>query len=188
LPLGHRSVVARPDRPELRDLLNLILKQWIWYQPFCLSMMETEARSVLADYKSAPNRQMTTAYTVRPAHRAAFVGVMSIDGSCPQVGPDDNPNAFPGLLGAMRARIGFDAVLNTSSNIRGQPLVCTPVQAVNVLLELGGRLAGDWSVSSPRPFVNVTACDPLNRGLRLSSGDGHAVIRGVAPGLRRWRP
>ena len=33
--LGHRSVLARPDRPDLRDRLNLVLKRRVWYQPFC---------------------------------------------------------------------------------------------------------------------------------------------------------
>ena len=40
--LGHRSVLARPDRPELRDRLNLVLKRRVWYQPFCPSMLESE--------------------------------------------------------------------------------------------------------------------------------------------------
>ena len=41
--LGHRSVLARPDRIELRDRLNLVLKRRVWYQPFCPSMLESEA-------------------------------------------------------------------------------------------------------------------------------------------------
>ena len=41
--LGNRSVLARPDRPDLRDRLNLVLKRRVWYQPFCPSMLESEA-------------------------------------------------------------------------------------------------------------------------------------------------
>src|SRR5207244_10555770 len=54
--LGHRSVLARPDRPEIRDRLNLVLKQRVWYQPFCPSMLETDARNVLSGYHGRPNR------------------------------------------------------------------------------------------------------------------------------------
>ena len=48
--LGHRSVLARPDRLDLRDRLNLVLKRRVWYQPFCPSMLESEAPRVLADW------------------------------------------------------------------------------------------------------------------------------------------
>ena len=41
--LGQRSVLARPDRPALRDRLNLVLKRRVWYQPFCPSMLESAA-------------------------------------------------------------------------------------------------------------------------------------------------
>ncbi len=41
--LGHRSVLARPDRLDVRDRLNLVLKRRVWYQPFCPSMLESEA-------------------------------------------------------------------------------------------------------------------------------------------------
>ena len=48
--LGHRSVLARPDRTDLRDRLNLVLKRRVWYQPFCPSMLESEAPRLLADW------------------------------------------------------------------------------------------------------------------------------------------
>jgi carbamoyltransferase len=101
-------------------------------------MLEAEARSVLSDYKGAPIRHMTTAYTVRPQCRPALAGVLSIDGSCrPQVVPDEDPSLFGALLRAVRGRLGFGAVLNTSFNIHGRPLVCTPADAVEVLVQSG---------------------------------------------------
>ena len=48
--LGHRSVLARPDRPALRDRLNLVLKRRVWYQPFCPSMLESDARAALLGF------------------------------------------------------------------------------------------------------------------------------------------
>ena len=54
--LGHRSVLARPDRLDLRDRLNLVLKRRVWYQPFCPSMLESEAPRVLADWTGGRNR------------------------------------------------------------------------------------------------------------------------------------
>ena len=54
--LGHRSVLARPDRPALRDRLNLVLKRRVWYQPFCPSMLESEGPRLLADWTGSRNR------------------------------------------------------------------------------------------------------------------------------------
>ena len=131
--LGCRSVLARPDHPELRERLNLVLKQRVWYQPFCPSMLEAEASRMLMDYTSPSNRFMTMAYLVAPEFRAALAGVTSVDGSCrPQVVQDNASGLFADLLWAMKARTGVGVVLNTSANIHGEPLVCTPAEAIQM--------------------------------------------------------
>jgi carbamoyltransferase len=136
--LGHRSVLARPDRPRLRDRLNVALKRRVWYQPFCPSILERDARMVLADFTGSPNRHMTMAYMVRPEYRDALSAVINIDGSCrPQMVPDDAPGRFRSLLEAVRSHIGVGAVLNTSFNVHGAPLVCTPHEAIEVFVETG---------------------------------------------------
>jgi carbamoyltransferase len=147
--LGQRSVLARPDRPNLRDRLNLVLKQRVWYQPFCPSLLESEARA-FSDYAGPTNRHMTMAFVVRPEWRERLSGVVNVDGSCrPQLVPDDDPGPFAALLRAARARWGVGAVLNTSFNIHGEPLVCTPEEALDVLVRSGAdALAiGDWLVT-----------------------------------------
>jgi carbamoyltransferase len=136
--LGHRSVLARPDRPALKDRLNLVLKRRVWYQPFCPSLLESDARRLFADWKGAPNRHMSTAYQVHEADRAALAGVINIDGSCrPQIVADDAPGEFADLLRALRARVGVGALLNTSFNLHGEPLVCTPQEALDVFRDCG---------------------------------------------------
>ena len=136
--LGHRSVLARPDRPDIRHRLNLELKRRVWYQPFGPSILERDARQVFCDWKGAPNRHMTTAYEVDPAHRARLEGVVSVDGSCrAQVVPDEHDGPFTRLLKNLRRRIGIGAVLNTSFNLHGQPLVCTPEDAIAVYRQNG---------------------------------------------------
>jgi carbamoyltransferase len=150
--LGHRSVLARPDRPELRDRLNLVLKRRVWYQPFCPSMLESEAVRLLTDLTSRRNRSMTMAYEVASEHRSALAGVISIDGTCrPQLVADEDASAFGELLRGARTRWGTGAVLNTSFNIHGEPLVCSPVEAVDVFLRSGAdHLAiGPFLVNRP---------------------------------------
>jgi carbamoyltransferase len=136
--LGHRSVLARPDRLDLRDRLNLALKRRVWYQPFCPSMLESEAPRLLADWTGGRNRSMTMAYKVAEAHRARLAGVMSVDGTCrPQLVADGDGGPFAELLREVRRRWDMSAVLNTSFNIHGEPLVCSPGEAVDVFLRSG---------------------------------------------------
>jgi carbamoyltransferase len=136
--LGHRSVLARPDRPDVRDRLNLALKRRVWYQPFCPSMLESEAARLLTDWTGGRNRAMTMAYEVAPCSRSRLAGVISTNGTCrPQVIDDDAPGGFAAVLREARARWGIGVVLNTSFNIHGEPMVCSPDDAIDVFLRAG---------------------------------------------------
>jgi carbamoyltransferase len=136
--LGYRSVLARPDRLDIRDRLNLALKRRVWYQPFCPSILESEASRLLADWTGGRNRSMTMAYQIADEHKCHMAGVMSVDGTCrPQVVADDETGAFADLLREARRLWQVGAVLNTSFNIHGEPLVCSPTEAIDVFLRSG---------------------------------------------------
>src|SRR4029077_17403993 len=125
--LGNRSVLARPDRADVRDRLNLVLKRRVWYQPFCPSMLESEGVRLLDDWAGGRNHCMTMAYQVSACFRNRLAGVISVDGTCrPQFVPDEEPGEFAELLREARQRWGIGAVLNTSFNIHREPLVCSP--------------------------------------------------------------
>jgi carbamoyltransferase len=136
--LGHRSVLARPDRMQLRDRLNLVLKRRVWYQPFCPSLLESEAPRLLSDWDGGRNRVMTMAYQVREDERCRLSAVTSVDGTCrPQFVRDDDDGPFARLLREARRQWGSAVVLNTSYNIHGEPLVCSPREAVDVFIRSG---------------------------------------------------
>lgn len=136
--LGHRSVLARPDRRDLRDRLNLALKRRVWYQPFCPSMLESEGARVFRDWTGSRNRFMTMAYEVSPCYRERLAGVTSVDGTCrPQFVPDGETSEYAELLRQARRLWDVGAVLNTSFNIHGEPLVCSPAEAIDVFQRSG---------------------------------------------------
>lgn len=136
--LGHRSVLARPDRRDLRDRMNLALKRRVWYQPFCPSMLESEAPRVLSDWTGGRNRSMTMAYEVSRCQRDRLAGVISVDGTCrPQFVPDSDTGEYAELLRRAGRLWGVAAVLNTSFNIHGEPLVCAPAEAIDVFRRSG---------------------------------------------------
>ena len=136
--LGHRSVLARPDRRDLRDRLNLALKRRVWYQPFCPSLLDSEGSRIFSDWTGGRNRSMTMAYEVSPCYRDRMAGVTSVDGTCrPQFVPDSETSEYAELLRQAGQRWSVAAVLNTSFNIHGEPLVCSPDEAIDVFQRSG---------------------------------------------------
>jgi carbamoyltransferase len=110
----------------------------VWYQPFCPSMLESEAARLLTDWTGGRNRAMTMAYEVAPRCRSRLAGVISVNGTCrPHVIADDGAGAFADVLREARARWGVGALLNTSFNIHGEPMVCSPDEAADVFLRCG---------------------------------------------------
>ncbi len=136
--LGNRSILALPNSKRIRDLLNLRLKMRVWYQPFCPTMLEEEAPSYLEDY-DAPNRFMTMGYMVKDDRRDEVEGVISVDGSCRPQMVDGSSTRYGKLLGALKALTGRGVLLNTSFNLHGEPLVCSPQDAIDTLKRTGNE-------------------------------------------------
>lgn len=165
--LGQRSVLARPDRAALRDRLNLALKRRVWYQPFCPSMLDTEGPRLLTDWSGTRNRAMTMAHAVKAEYRAALAGVTSIDGTCrPHFVADDDTGPFAEVLREGRRRWGVGAVLNTSYNIHGEPLVCTPSEALDVFIRSGADALALGPFLVMRPGQPGDAAVPRQPGRR----------------------
>ncbi len=133
--LGARSIVAMSDSEKIKDNLNLKLKKRVWYQPFCPTMLDKDARDLLQNYNSRSNKFMTMAYTVREDMREVVKGVINIDGSCrPQI-LDSNETSYEKLLHEIKKLTGHGVILNTSFNIHGDPIVCSPEDAVKTLIK-----------------------------------------------------
>lgn len=135
--LGNRSILALPGSLETARRLNVLLKKRSWFQPFCPSMLEAEAGFFLSDYDGKPNRFMTMGYMTKPEHRDIIKGVIAADGSCrPQIVGSENPR-FKMLLEELARLTGHGVVLNTSFNIHGEPIVCTPDDALRAFAGSG---------------------------------------------------
>jgi carbamoyltransferase len=131
--LGARSIVARADSEAARDALNLRLKRRVWFQPFCPSILESEAPRLLADFRGPAdaNRHMTMGYLTTPEGRRALAGAIGPDGSCrPQLVAANPAEPWFRLLEAVRTRTGTGAVINTSLNVHGHPM---PDAAADIL-------------------------------------------------------
>jgi carbamoyltransferase len=99
-------------------------------------MLEEDASVYLEEYDN-PNRFMTMGYRVKDEYRDELEGVISVDGSCrPQVVCGDH-SGYGKLLSTLKELTGRGVVLNTSFNIHGEPLVCSPQDALDTLKRTG---------------------------------------------------
>jgi carbamoyltransferase len=123
--LGARSIVARADSIAARDDLNLRLKRRVWFQPFCPTILLSEAPELLADYRGPrdANLHMTMGFLTTPRGRAALAGAIGPDGSCrPQMVPENAADPWYRFLAQVKALTGTGAVINTSLNLHGKPM------------------------------------------------------------------
>ncbi len=139
--LGNRSVLAFPGDPENRNRINGIIKKRPYYQPFASSILESDADTLLEDYVSA-NRFMTSANVVRKEHYKDLEAASHIDHTTrPQiVGNGKNESSlYAGLIKEVKKHTGIGAVLNTSLNKHGRPIVLDPEEAIWTLENTGAR-------------------------------------------------
>ncbi len=149
--LGHRSILARADDPELRRRVSEGIKRREWYRPLAPVLCEEAASVVLGERAASAgiSRFMLGAWPVREAWREALGGVIHQDGSVrPQVvGAGDEDNRFlHRLLRCLWEQHGLPGVINTSFNVKGQPIIQRPERAI----EDGRRMGLDAVVLERR--------------------------------------
>jgi carbamoyltransferase len=126
--LGGRSILADPRRPEMRDRINARIKRRETFRPFAPAMLEER----VSDYFELSRRLpwMTEIVPVRPERQAELGAVVHVDGTArlQTVCATDSPT-FHSLIRAFEAQSGVPALLNTSFNVAGEPIVCSPADA-----------------------------------------------------------
>jgi carbamoyltransferase len=152
--LGARSIVAHPAVEKIKDKLNMRLKRRVWYQPFCPSMLLSAAQKVFSDFNGHPDPFMTNGYMVKEEFQKDMKAVIHIDGTCrPQVIAPDTPTAkcYRELLEEIDRRTGLGIILNTSFNLHGEPLVCSPQDALRTFIETKADyiVLGDYLARQP---------------------------------------
>jgi carbamoyltransferase len=125
--LGGRSILADPRRPEMRDRINALVKMREAFRPFAPAVLESEFANHFALDHASPF-MLETCDVISEIDLPA---ITHIDGSAriQTVNGDSNPR-FAKLLAEFYRRTGCPILLNTSFNMRGEPIVCTSVDAV----------------------------------------------------------
>jgi len=126
--LGARSIVASPADPDMKDRLNAI-KQREEFRPVAPAVLEERA----SEYFEAaqPDPFMLFVRNVRPEKASAIPSARHIDGTARvQTVSKEHAPAFHALIEAFARRTGVPVIVNTSFNTRGEPIVCTPEDAL----------------------------------------------------------
>lgn len=129
--LGARSILADPRRPEMRDRINALVKMREAFRPFAPAALESEAREHF-DLDHPSPFMLETCDVISPIDLPA---ITHIDGSArlQTVNARVNPR-FAALLEEFNRRTGCPIILNTSFNMRGEPIVCTPNDALSCFI------------------------------------------------------
>jgi len=132
--LGNRSILADPRDPDMKEKLNKRVKFREWFRPFAPSVLIDDASDYF-DIEGESPFMLLTAQVKKPTEVPA---ITHIDGSSRlhTVRYEDNPRYFK-LISAFKRLTGCPVILNTSLNVRGEPIVCTPSDAYSCLRRTG---------------------------------------------------
>jgi carbamoyltransferase len=168
--LGARSILGDPRSPEMQKTLNLKVKYRESFRPFAPSVLREDVDDwfdidtdspymlMVADVKSERQKAMSLAEEALfgidklNVARSEIPAVTHIDYSAriQTVHADTNPR-YHALISAFKARTGCPVVVNTSFNVRGEPIVCTPEDAFRCFMgsEIDLLAIGNCLLSKP---------------------------------------
>lgn len=129
--LGNRSILGSPSSGGIADRINSQIKYRERWRPFCPSILDTVAPEILQSCHPSP--YMTFSFDVAEHWRAQIPEVVHQDGTARAqiVDRKTNPRYYR-LIQELERRTGNGVVLNTSLNRRGEPMVCSPEDALRM--------------------------------------------------------
>jgi len=134
--LGDRSILAQPHKIEAKDAVNVRVKRREPWRPFAATVLDTHRDEYLENCRDA--RFMIINYRVKPGAIEKLVAASHIDGTNRAQIIDRNTNPlYYDLVRAFGEKTGIFAILNTSFNLRRQPMVCMPKEAAEIFVNSG---------------------------------------------------
>jgi len=134
--LGARSILADPRRAEMKDIVNAEVKHRESFRPFAPSVLDERGPEYFEGYY--PNPFMLLVLPIRREKREIIPAVTHVDGTGRLQSVMRHSNGlYYRLIEAFERRTGVPVVLNTSFNLRGEPIVHRPEEALADYLDTG---------------------------------------------------
>jgi carbamoyltransferase len=127
--LGNRSIIASPLHLDMKNVLNARVKFREGFRPFAAIVLEEDCGKYFDS--SYPNPYMLVVYDVLEEYRQKLPAITHVDNTVriQTVNRTENPE-MRDLLEAFKEETGYSVLINTSFNIKGEPIVCNPYDAV----------------------------------------------------------
>jgi carbamoyltransferase len=128
--LGHRSILANASNPKMRKILNEKVKHREWFRPFAPSLLLDEVKRYFDFTLDMPFMIITL--PVKKEKRREIISATHVDGTArPQTTIRKRENIYHELIEEFYSLTGIPAIINTSFNLKGEPIVCSPKDALN---------------------------------------------------------
>jgi carbamoyltransferase len=147
--LGNRSILGDPRNPEMKDIINIKVKRRETFRPFAPAVTYESARNYFNMDDLDESSFMLFTVPVRDEIQKIIPSVTHCDGTAriQTVKREDNER-FWRLLSSFGGLTGVPVLLNTSFNVKEEPVVCTPDDAVKCFLntQIDILVIGDYMI------------------------------------------
>ena len=139
--LGQRSILADPRRADMKDTVNVKIKFREPYRPFAPSVLQESADDYFDTAGASsqyPARFMLLVEPVKEGARAVLPATTHVDNSARlQTVVESASPRYHALISRVARETGVPVVMNTSFNLRGEPIVNTPAEAISTFSRSG---------------------------------------------------
>lgn len=134
--LGNRSILADPRDSTMKDKVNKTVKYREEFRPFAPAILAEQVNKYFEKADYTPFMEKT--YIIKKNQRKKIPAVVHVDGSgrLQTVSKDINP-IFYKLISEFEKISKIPIILNTSFNLKGEPIVCSPVDAIRTFFSSG---------------------------------------------------
>jgi carbamoyltransferase len=149
--LGNRSILASATKKEMMDIINAKVKHREMFRPFAPVILHEKTKDYFITDKniSISTDYMLLVYPFKPNVKSKVPAVVHIDGTgrLQTVNEKSNPKYYR-LIKTYYQKTGIPLIINTSFNVKGEPIVCTPTDAVKCFLstEIDYLVIGNYLV------------------------------------------
>jgi carbamoyltransferase len=146
--LGNRSILANPCNPDIKEILNSKVKKRQPFRPYAPAVLEERGNEFFELGCKSPF--MLLAPRVKNEKKGLIPGVTHVDGTArvQTVSKETNRKLWQ-LIKDFEDITGIPAVVNTSFNLKGEPIVCAPEEAINILKksEMDSLVLGNYVIN-----------------------------------------
>ena len=136
--LGHRSILADPKKPNMKDIVNSKIKFREEFRPFAPVILSTKVRTYFPDADGLMSPFMLATFSASLQAKRIAAATVHVDGSSRiQTVSKDYRGRYRKVLELFYKKTGRPILLNTSFNLKGEPIVNTPQNAYNTFMRSG---------------------------------------------------